>query len=101
MDDLVKEIDEEIEKLKTDLISERDYQKLQNQFENSFVNSNSSVEGIANSLARNYMLFDNTDLINTEIDIYRNITREDIREVARKYLNAGQRVELNYIPKQN
>lgn len=101
MDDLVKEIDEEIEKLKTDLISERDYQKLQNQFENSFVNSNSSVEGIANSLARNYMLFGNTDLINTEIDIYRSITREDIREVARKYLNAGQRVELNYIPKQN
>ena len=75
--------------------------KLQNQFENSFVNSNSSVEGIANSLANNYMLFGKTDLINTEIDIYRSISREDIREVARKYLNADQRVELKYIPKQN
>lgn len=101
MDDLVSEIDSEIEKLKTELISERDYQKLQNQFENSFVNSNSSVEGIANSLARNYMLYGQTDLINTEIDIYRSITREDIREVAKKYLNADQRVELKYIPKQN
>lgn len=101
MDGLVTEIDEEIEKLKTELISERDYQKLQNQFENSFVNSNSSVEGIANSLARNYMLYGKTDLINTEIDIYRSISREDIREVARKYLNADQRVELKYIPKQN
>jgi zinc protease len=101
MDDLVTEVDEEIEKLKTELISERDYQKLQNQFENSFVNSNSSVEGIANSLANNYMLYGKTDLINTEIDIYRNISREDIREVARKYLNADQRVELKYIPKQN
>ncbi len=101
MDDLVTEVDEEIEKLKTELISERDYQKLQNQFENSFVNSNSSVEGIANSLANNYMLFGKTDLINTEIDIYRSISREDIREVARKYLNADQRVELKYIPKQN
>lgn len=101
MDDLVIEVDEEIEKLKTELISERDYQKLQNQFENSFVNSNSSVEGIANSLARNYMLYGKTDLINTEIDIYRSISREDIREVARKYLNADQRVELKYIPKQN
>ena len=60
-----------------------------------------TVEGIANSLARNYMLYGNTDLINTEIDIYRSITREDIRAVARKYLNAKQRVELNYIPKQN
>lgn len=101
MDGLVTEVDEEIEKLKTELISERDYQKLQNQFENSFVNSNSSVEGIANSLARNYMLYGKTDLINTEIDIYRSISREDIREVARKYLNADQRVELKYIPKQN
>ena len=101
MDGLVTEIDEEIEKLKTELISERDYQKLQNQFENSFVNSNSSVEGIANSLARNYMLYGKTDLINTEIDIYRSISREDIREVASKYLNADQRVELKYIPKQN
>ena len=101
MDGLVTEIDEEIEKLKTELISERDYQKLQNQFENSFVNANSSVEGIANSLARNYMLYGKTDLINTEIDIYRSISREDIREVARKYLNADQRVELKYIPKQN
>ena len=101
MDGLVTEIDEEIEKLKTELISERDYQKLQNQFENSFVNANSSVEGIANSLARNYMLYGKTDLINTEIDIYRSISIEDIREVARKYLNADQRVELKYIPKQN
>ena len=101
MDGLVTEIDEEIEKLKTELISERDYQKLQNQFENSFVNSNSSVEGIANSLARNYMLYGKTDLINTEIDIYRSISIEDIREVASKYLNADQRVELKYIPKQN
>jgi (2Fe-2S) ferredoxin len=47
------------------------------------------------------MLYGKTDLINTEIDIYRNISREDIREVARKYLNADQRVELKYIPKQN
>ena len=101
MDGLVTEIDEEIERLKTELISERDYQKLQNQFENSYVNANSSVEGIANSLARNYMLYGKTDLINTEIDIYRSISREDIREVARKYLNADQRVELKYIPKQN
>ena len=71
LDDLITEMDEEIEKLQTTLISERDYQKLQNKFENRFVNSNSSVEGIANSLARNYMLYDDTNLINTEIDIYR------------------------------
>ena len=95
---LQKEIDEEIEKLQNDLISEREFQKLQNQFENDFVNSNATVEGIANSLASYYVLYGNTDLINKEIDIFRSITREDILRVAKKYLNNNQRVNMDYIP---
>lgn len=95
-----KEIDEEIVKMQTELISEKEFQKLQNTFENSFVNSNASIEGIASSLVRNYMLYDNTNLINTQIDIYRSITREEIREVAKKYLNPNQRVELTYLPEE-
>ncbi|MEM9647236.1 MAG: pitrilysin family protein [Bacteroidota bacterium] len=98
--DIKNEIDAEILKIQSELISERDYQKLQNKFENNFVNANSSVSGIANSLAENYMLRDNTNLINTEIDIYRSITREEIMEVAKKYLKVNQRVELEYLPEQ-
>nr|WP_298792729.1 pitrilysin family protein [uncultured Allomuricauda sp.] len=98
--DIKNEIDAEILKVQTDLISEKDYQKLQNKFENNFVNANSSISGIANSLAENYMLRNNTNLINTEIDIYRSITREEIREVAKKYLKVNQRVELEYLPEQ-
>jgi len=96
--DLVKEIDVEIVKLQNDLISEKDYQKLQNKFENDFVNSNSSVEGIANSLARYNVLYGDTNLINTEINIYRSITREEIRDVAKKYLNKNQRLVMEYLP---
>lgn len=91
-------IEEEIAKLRNDLISENDFQKLQNKAENNFVNSNSSVAGIANSLARNYLLYGNTDLINDEIDIYRSITREDIKRVANEYLKPNQRVVLEYLP---
>ncbi|WP_089886724.1 M16 family metallopeptidase [Kriegella aquimaris] len=98
LQDLLNEIDEEIVKLQTDLISEKDYQKIQNKFENQFVNSNSSIAGIANSLARYYLLYDNTDLINSEIEIYRSVTREEIKNVANKYLNPNQRVELQYLP---
>jgi hypothetical protein len=39
------------------------------------------------------------NLINTEIDIYRSITREEIREAAKKYLNPNQRLLLDYAPK--
>lgn len=98
LDTFLAEIDEEIVKVQNELISERDYQKLQNQFENQFVNSNSSVLGIAGSLANYYMMFGNTDLINNEIDIYRSITREDIQAVAKKYLNPNQRLVLEYLP---
>ena len=98
LDGLVSEMDEEIVKIQGQLISERDYQKLQNKIENGFVNSNASIEGIANSLARYYMLYDDTNLINTEIDIYRSITREEIKDVASKYLNDNQRVVMDYLP---
>ena len=98
-DILKKDIDAEIKKLQTDLISEEDYQKLQNQVENDFVNANSSVEGIANTLADSYLLKGNTNLINEEINIYRSITREDLRNAARKYLNSNQRAIINYLPK--
>ena len=98
LDDLIVEMDEEILKLQKNLISERDYQKIQNKFENNFVSSNSSIEGIANSLARYYMLYGDVNLINNEIDIYRSITREEIKTVANKYLNADQRLILEYLP---
>jgi len=100
LQDIITEIDEEIVKIQTELISERDFQKLQNKFENQFVNANSSISGIANSLARYYMLYDDTSLINTEIDIYRSITREEIKEIANKYLKPSQRVELEYLPEE-
>ncbi len=101
MADLLKEIDEEIVKLQTTLISERDFQKLKNKYENSYVNSNATIEGIAENLASYYMLYGDVNLINTEPEIYRTITREEIRDVAKKYLNPNQRLLLDYVPSQD
>ena len=98
LDNLLEEIDVEIEKVQNDLISERDMEKLQNIVESQFVSRNASMEGIANSLADYYTLYGDTNLINSEIDIYRSITREEIRDVANKYLNSNQRLELDYLP---
>ena len=96
---LITEIDEEVVKIQKELISEKDYQKLQNQFESDFVNSNSTIEGIANSLSEYYVSYDgNTNLINKELELYKSITREEIRAVAQKYLTPNQRLELHYLP---
>ena len=98
LETLAQEMDEEIERLQTELISEREYEKLQNQIEANFVAQNSNMEGIALSLADNYTFYKDTNLINKAIDHYRAITREDIREAARKYLDKKQRLDLNYLP---
>jgi predicted Zn-dependent peptidase len=96
-DDILKGIDEEVVRLQTELISEKEYQKLQNKFENNFVRNNSTVEAVADNLATYYMLFKNVNLINTEIDLYRSITREEIRDVANRYLKPHQRVVIDYV----
>jgi predicted Zn-dependent peptidase len=62
------------------------------------VNSNTSIEGIAENLATYYLLYGDVNLINTEIEMYRSITREEIRVVANKYLNPNQRLLLDYVP---
>ena len=98
LETLAQEMDEEITRLQTELISEREYEKLQNQIEANFVAQNSHMEGIALSLADNYTFYKDTNLINKAIDHYRAITREDIREAARKYLDKNQRLDLNYLP---
>lgn len=95
---IVTEIDEEILKLQTELISEKELQKLQNNIENEYVNNNSNIEGIAESLASYYLLYGDVNLVNTDIDSYRTITPEEIRDVAKKYLNTNQRLYLDYLP---
>ena len=96
-DQLRDTMDDEIKSLQTELISDKEFQKLQNTFETAFVESNSSVEGIASSLATYNMLQGNTDRINQQLDIYRSITKEDIKRVANDYLNPEQRLELKYL----
>jgi zinc protease len=96
-----KEVEEamniEIEKLKTELISEKEFEKLRNQVENDFVTSNSSVAGIAESLADYYMYLGDTNLINTEIQKYNAVTREDIRAAAQKYYTKDNKVVLYFL----
>lgn len=96
---LLKDMDEEIVKLQTDLISQEDYEKLQNQFENGFVSANTRMLGVAENLANGYTFYHkNTGEINGELKEIKSITREEIRDAARKYLNTNQRLVLYYLP---
>ncbi len=98
--DLVKDMDEEILKLQSELISETEFTKIRNQYENNSVGANAKMLGVAENLADGYTFYNkNTNHINEDLDEIRKITREDIQSVAKKYLNPNQRVLLYYLPK--
>ena len=99
IEDMVPALEEEILNLQNDLISEREFQKIQNQMESNFIQSNSKMAGIAESLADYHTYFGDANYINTEIERYRSVTREDIQRVAKKYLVKDNRVVLRYLPK--
>ena len=94
-------MDAEVAKVQNELISDEEFQKLRNQIENDFVSSNARIAGIAESLANYHMYFGDANLINTEIDRYLAVTKEDIMEAAKKYLRPDRRVVLYYLPKEN
>lgn len=92
-------LDEEVERAKTELVSEEEFQKVKNQFENDFYSSNSTVAGIAEALANYHVYYKNTNMINEELNAYDNITREDLMKVANKYFTNDARLVLYYLPK--
>ena len=92
-------MDSIINDLKVKLVSEKEFQKVQNQIEAQFVSSNATMAGIAESLANYQVYFGDANLINTEILKYRKVTRQDLMNVAKKYLNKDNRVVLYYVPK--
>jgi len=99
LDQFIAAIDTEIEKMTTEMISEKEYTKILNQLENDFISTNGSMAGIAESLANYHVYLGDANLINTEIEEYRDIDREFLLEVARKYLRSDNRVVLIYLPK--
>ena len=93
-------MDSIVNELKTDLVGEREFQKVKNQITTQIVTGNATMAGIAESLANNEVYFGDANLINTELDKYNKVTRQDVLNVAKKYLNKDNRVVLYYVPKE-
>ena len=100
VDTLEKNMDSVVNEFKINLVTEREFQKVKNQITTELVNSKATMAGIAESLANNEVYFGDANLINTELEKYNKVTRQDIINVAKKYLNKDNRVVLYYLPKE-
>ncbi len=98
-DELEQSMEAQVEKIKTDLISEQDYQKLMNQTETAFVSRNSRLLGTVETLATDYTFLHDANLVNTEMERYKKVTKEDLKRVANKYFIKENRLVLDYLPK--
>lgn len=98
VDSLNMAMEKEYKKVLENGIKEQELEKVRNQIESELIQSNSSIRQKATNLASYYMLRGNTDLINTEVDRYMEVTRDDIQRVAKKYLKPSNRVTLFYLP---
>ncbi|HEY2722482.1 MAG TPA: pitrilysin family protein [Chitinophagaceae bacterium] len=77
MEDAEKAVDEELEKIKNELVSETELQKVKNKTESTIAFEDMTVMNRANSLAF-YELLGDAELMNQELEKYNSITAEDI-----------------------
>ena len=97
--DLEAAVNTEIDRVKKDLVTDAELTKVKNQLETNFVNQNARIFGVAENLANYKMYYGDANLINTEIDRFNKVTKEDVRRVANQYLKPENRVVLYYLPK--
>lgn len=97
--DLEEAMNNQFDKVKKEVITDYEFQKLRTQIESEIVQDNSKMVGIAENLANYSVYFKDANLINTEIGRYMEVTPQDIQKAAQKYLTKENRVVLYYLPK--
>lgn len=95
MEEADRAVEAEVEKIKLQLIEEKELQKVKNKTEASLAFEDMSVMSRASSLA-NYELLGDAGLINEELTKYHSITREDIRRYARQIFDENNCNTLYY-----
>lgn len=98
MQDAEKAVQEEVEKLKSDLVNEAELQKVKNKTESMIAFEDMSVMNRANSLAT-YELLGDAEMMNTELNRYQEITAEDIKKVSQEIFDENNSNTMHYFSK--
>ncbi len=96
LEELDRLIADEIAQVKKDGVTENELQKARNQKEDEFANAFGTMHSRAQSLAKYHLFYGDANLINTEMDRYLAVTREDLKRVANKYFTSGGMYLLRY-----
>ncbi len=95
MEDAERAIGKELEKIKNDLISEAELQKVKNKTESLMAFEDVSLVNRANSLAT-YELLGDAGLMNKELEYYHAVTVEEIQQESRNIFDESNSNTLYY-----
>jgi zinc protease len=98
-DKVISEIDKYLDKIKSGDFSDEHLAKAKNKLETDLYKTNYLQKSISDKLCYYSTILGNPDLINTEIKKYLNVSKDEIVEMANKYLDSSKRVILTYLPK--
>jgi predicted Zn-dependent peptidase len=91
-------VNEEVNKLQNEGVTERELQKAKNQLRANEIMSRQTVFAKANALQRYRYYYDDVSEINENLDRYMRVTVDDIRNVAREYLAPANRTVIIVVP---
>jgi zinc protease len=92
-----KAVEEEVQRVKNEGITEEEFQKVRNQKEAQFTRSFMSLDSKLRNLAQYSLFYGDTKLVNEEIKKYMAVTRDDIKRVANTYLQPQRRNTVTYV----
>lgn len=98
VNDLKKALFEDIDKVVQDGVTQEELTKAKNIEESNAIMSNKNTLSKALAIARYWAYYDDPNMINTEIDKFLSVTLDDIKRVAKKYLDTDKKVILTYMP---
>lgn len=93
-----KALNEELAKVVKNGVTQEELTKAKNIVEAGSIMSNKNTLSKAMSIARYWAYYDEPGMINTEIDKYLKVTLDDIKRVAKKYLDTDNKIILTYMP---
>lgn len=96
LDKLDALITEEVEKVKAEGVTEEEFEKARNNKEAEFASAFGTMSARAKNLARYHLFYGDANLINTELDRYLAVKREDLQRVAQKYFTKDGTNILRY-----
>jgi predicted Zn-dependent peptidase len=95
------QVEAELTRLKTELVSAADLEKAKNQILRDFILSRQTAESRAEELGYAAVVLKDPELVNTELQRFLDVTPQDIQRVAQKYFVEAHKTVVEVYPRKD